>query len=362
MRVVICGGGVIGASIAYFLSLRQVETIIVERVDVACAASGKSGGFLALDWCDGSPLGPLARRSFELHADLAARFEGAWGYRRLDTLSVLASAGRQSGTQYRSQLPAWIGGSAALHGTLGTSATTAQVHPGLFTKALVSAAVDQGARVHIGCVTGIVRDNDSRAAGVLVDDEAIKADAILITMGPWSVMACRWLPLPQVYGLKGNSIVFNSKDLVSPHALFVELEAEDGSVDTPEVFPRPDGTTYVCGLSSQQPLPVDPAGVQPDPAAPEKLLTMTRAFSPALAEAPVLAVQACYRPVTADGLPLMGRIGSIANAFVATGHSVWGILNAPATGEAMAELIVDGMSRTVDLAPFDPGRLPKLRS
>src|SRR3954453_21450839 len=91
MRVVICGGGVLGACLAYFLSLRQVEVIVVERTGVACAASGKSGGFLALDWCDGSPLGPLARRSFALHPELAARFPGAGGYRRLDTLAGGAS-------------------------------------------------------------------------------------------------------------------------------------------------------------------------------------------------------------------------------------------------------------------------------
>jgi prevent-host-death family protein len=45
----------------------------VERPGVACAAPGKSGGFLALDWCDGSPLGPLARASLALHAELATR-------------------------------------------------------------------------------------------------------------------------------------------------------------------------------------------------------------------------------------------------------------------------------------------------
>jgi glycine/D-amino acid oxidase-like deaminating enzyme len=45
---------------------------------------------------------------------------------------------------------------------------------------------------------------------------------------------------------------------------------------------------------------------------------------------------------------------------VATGHSVWGMLNAPATGEAMSELIMDGAARCVDLAPFAPGRLPPL--
>jgi glycine/D-amino acid oxidase-like deaminating enzyme len=46
---------------------------------------------------------------------------------------------------------------------------------------------------------------------------------------------------------------------------------------------------------------------------------------------------------------------------MAAGHGVWGILNAPATGEAMAELIADGAARTVDLRPFDPARLRPFR-
>src|SRR5262245_29276446 len=71
MRVLICGGGAIGASIAYFLSCRSVKATVIERTGIACAASGKSGGFLALDWCDGTPLEALARRSFALHAGLA---------------------------------------------------------------------------------------------------------------------------------------------------------------------------------------------------------------------------------------------------------------------------------------------------
>jgi hypothetical protein len=36
------------------------------------------------------------------------------------------------------------------------------------------------------------------------------------------------------------------------------------------------------------------------------------------------------------------------------------MLNAPATGEAMSELIMDGAARHVDLAPFASGRLPPL--
>ena len=82
--------------------------------------------------------------------------------------------------------------------------------------------------------------------------------------------------------------------------------------------------------------------------------------SPVLASAKILVRQACYRPVTQDGLPLIGPVPGVAGAYIATGHSVWGILNAPATGEAMAELIVDGTAHAVDLTPFDPGRLPRL--
>ena len=87
MRVVICGGGVIGACTAYFLSRRGIEVIVVERAEVAAAASGKAGGFLALDWCAGTPLDALARRSFGLQAALPHEIAGDWGYRRMTAYS-----------------------------------------------------------------------------------------------------------------------------------------------------------------------------------------------------------------------------------------------------------------------------------
>ena len=89
---------------------------------------------------------------------------------------------------------------------------------------------------------------------------------------------------------------------------------------------------------------------------------MSDRLSPALGGAKILARQACYRPVTQDGLPLIGPIAGPDGAFVATGHSVWVILNAPATGEAMADLIVNDASRNVDLTPYDPVRLRPLDS
>lgn len=90
-RVVVCGGGVIGACAAYFLSQRAAAAVtLVEKSSVACAASGKAGGFLALDWCDGGPLSSLARASFNLHRSLSLHLDGpqSYGYRPLTTLGL----------------------------------------------------------------------------------------------------------------------------------------------------------------------------------------------------------------------------------------------------------------------------------
>ncbi len=56
----------------------------------------------------------------------------------------------------------------------------------------------------------------------------------------------------------------------------------------------------------------------------------------------------------------IGAVPGVAGAYVATGHGSGGMLNAPATGEAMAELILDGAAKTLDLSAFDPARLPTL--
>jgi glycine/D-amino acid oxidase-like deaminating enzyme len=67
-------------------------------------------------------------------------------------------------------------------------------------------------------------------------------------------------------------------------------------------------------------------------------------------------VQACYRPVYDDGLPLLGRVPGVQGTYVATGHSCWGILNGPGSGLALAELTCDRQAQSVDLTPFDPRR------
>src|SRR5262249_9203506 len=149
------------------------------------AASGKSGGFLALDWCDGSPLGPLARVSFALHAELARRLGSDYGYRRMETFMVAARergdvAGGHPGTP-----PRWVDGAGAVTALLGTTETTAQVHPARFTEALVGAARSRGCEVRSGVVDDVVRESGT-ARGIRIDGETIVGDAVVLTMGPWT--------------------------------------------------------------------------------------------------------------------------------------------------------------------------------
>src|SRR5687768_8398868 len=156
MRVLICGGGVIGACTAYFLARRGVDVIVVERTEVACAASGKAGGFLALDWCTGSPLDALARRSFALHAELAAQLDDDWSYRRMNAYGGFVARDTDAHRHEPAALD-WLSAGTAITHRLGTPDTTASVHPRKFTTAIMRAARQHGAQVRRGQVTGLAR-------------------------------------------------------------------------------------------------------------------------------------------------------------------------------------------------------------
>jgi glycine/D-amino acid oxidase-like deaminating enzyme len=354
-RVIVCGAGVMGASVAYFLARRGVAVTIVERVGVACAASGKSGGFLALDWCDGSPLGPLARASFALHAELAREIGVDYGYRRMTTFMLAAREHGPVAGGHRVEAPPWLDGSGIVTAALGSTATTAQVHPARFTTALVDAARVLGTDVRVGTVEGLVQ-RDGMARAVSVDGVTVEADAVVLAMGPWTGRAAGRL-LPRIAGLKGYSVTLEAAD-VPPHALFVDYRTAAGRRLEPEIFPRPDGEVYVCGMADPAPLPDSPEAVEVSETGCATLARAAARVSTVLAAARIVRRQACYRPVTEDGLPLIGRVPGVGGAYVATGHGPWGILNAPATGLALAELITAGTASLVDLRPFDPARLP----
>jgi D-amino-acid dehydrogenase len=61
------------------------------------------------------------------------------------------------------------------------------------------------------------------------------------------------------------------------------------------------------------------------------------------------------RPMSPDGVPLIGRPKAFDNVVIAGGHGMYGLTLAPATANVVSQLVVDGRCDT-DLTPFDPNR------
>jgi len=187
----------------------------------------------------------------------------------------------------------------------------------------------------------------------------VPADTVVICLGPWTGPALStWLGLETVVtGSRAHSITVAVPDQaqVDNTALFLQSNGE------PELYPRPDGTVYVCGGAGREdaPLPALPGQVECDPAACARVKAVAGEVSEVLAAVQQFTPSACYLPHSKDGVPLIGRLPSPpapTGLAVAAGHSCWGILQGPATGEALAELLLFGAPRQVELKKFDPAR------
>ena len=355
-HVVVCGAGVIGAAVAYFLARRGVRGHASSSAPAwpapppaSPAASSRSTGATA------RRSGPLARASFALHAELASELGGDYGYRRMDTFMLAAREQGAVRGGHRVAAPAWLDGAGVVTAALGSPETTAQVHPARFTGALVDAARGAGARCGSAWSRACraPRRRGPRRHGGRRDARGRRGRA-----GDGAVDGPRGRPaaLPRVHGLKGYSVTLDAARRAA-HALFVDYRTADGRALEPEIFPRPDGEVYVCGMADPAPLP----GLAGGRGGERRRVRRARARrGPRVHRARRGAHHATpglLSPVTDDGLPLIGRVPGVAGAYVATGHGPWGMLNAPATGLALAELIADGAA-SLDLSPFDPARLP----
>jgi glycine oxidase len=84
----------------------------------------------------------------------------------------------------------------------------------------------------------------------------------------------------------------------------------------------------------------------------DRLRAAASTIVPSLAHAPTHSSWAGLRPITPDGLPVLGRDPDLPSVIYACGHGKNGILLAPVTGECVAALL-SGTAPPVDLTPFD---------
>ena len=221
-HVVICGGGIMGAALGYYLtryaSTDALKVTVLERAASAgCAASGKAGGFLAKAWCDQTSCQTLARVSFGLHEQLSDDLGGRTDYRRLDGGSTLVT-GSPVVAEGAATTPsgAWPDGPGVAD-CKAREGEVAQVHPLKLTQALVEKAVEAGAVFRPGTIVSGVKfreqqgegERRGRVLGVAVGGgEVVEADVVIIAMGPWSIRAAEWIgpAFPRIACTKAHSL------------------------------------------------------------------------------------------------------------------------------------------------------------
>jgi glycine/D-amino acid oxidase-like deaminating enzyme len=132
-----------------------------------------------------------------------------------------------------------------------------QVHPGLFTKKLLSLFLSQPrTSFQIASAIGLTLGADRAVQSLKLrskdgDVKDIPADVVVIAAGPWTGQVVEDLLGPaagrglNVTGSRAHSIVLKTKEPLTAHALFTDMTLADGSAGEPEVYARPDGTTYM---------------------------------------------------------------------------------------------------------------------
>ncbi len=356
--VAIVGGGVIGAAVAYFLAQHGVKPLVIEGAEVAHGASGKAAGLLspiAPPEHEAAALGPLIARSTALHSALADLLDGpaAYDYTPYETCVVARDEGEAAALEARAATTGgeWLAPDAVVTrcGWLdqpvagGLLLRSAQLDPAKFTGRLIEAARGMGASLRIGRAAGLVGGEDN-VVGVELEDGIVLAEATVIALGPWTHRAAAWLDLPlPVRPLKGQ-ILHLEPTSEPPPGGFSDLDGQ-------YAVTRPSGVVF-AGTTEED------AGFddEPTPLARARILASLTRYTSRLAGARVIDQTACLRPLSGDGQPLVGAVPGRRGAWVAAGHGRKGILLSLATGEALAELIAEGHSTRIDLAPFDPAR------
>ncbi len=362
-EVVIIGAGVAGCATAYYLAKQGVQATIIERDSIGTHSSGFAFG--ALNPLGGAgipdPMGALSLESYRLHQELATALPEESG---IDTefrllTAIVAAYSEEEAHSLMACLPwqqaqegfqvEWKNGADILaleprlvHGVVGGVVTQqiGMLSSYRLTLALLQAAERMGAVMRHGRMRGLVFQGH-RLKAVRLETEDVPCQAAVVAMGPWSADVSAWLgvDLP-VTPLKGQILYLQVNGSPLPY-----LSWSHGYAVT-----KPDGLVWV-GTTEEQ------AGFDETPSAPGKQAIMESAMQvlPYLADAQVVRHTACLRPVTADGLPILGKVPGKEGVIVATGTGRKGIHLSAIMGRIAAELVVNGRTG-FDIAPLAPGR------
>jgi glycine/D-amino acid oxidase-like deaminating enzyme len=375
-QVVIVGGGVIGSAIAYFLRLadQSVGVTVIERDPTyARASSALSAASIRQQFS--TPLSiQMSLYGIEFLRSIGERLavdgvapsidlhEG--GYLFLATPAGLSTLRENHALQtslgadirfleaasLKATFP-WLHTDDLAAGAYGASGEGWFDGYGLV-QALRKKAQSLGARYVAADVTGIEHEGGRVQAVVTHDGQRFDCDMMVNAAGAWSrkIAELVGIDLP-VYARRRSIFNFKSPARLARCPLVI---------DPSGVYWRPEGETYICGVSPDASRDFDDLPLsEVDHALFDDVIWPTLAAR--VPEFEALRVQTSwsgyYEYNVLDQNAIIGLHPAVSNCIFANGFSGHGLQQGPATGRGVSELILHGRYTSLDLSALSFDRV-----
>jgi D-amino-acid dehydrogenase len=371
-RCVVVGGGIVGASAAYHLAAAGEDVVLVDREDPGHATAAGAGivapGLsltLTPAW---QPLAFAALASYERlldelreqgQAGIEYEVVGAVHVARTeeereqlpDTLRLFEER-RSAGVVNIGELSLLDGdGLRALCPVVNDAyggihaAGAARVDGRSLREALVRAFESLGGERRHGSASLVT--SGARVTGVELGGDRLGTDVVVLATGAWS---------DALVAVAGRDF-----GVAPQRGQILHLEVADADTGR---WPILYGYDHHYALTFPPHRLVVGATREPGTgfdrritlAGQRDLVGQALAFAPGLTGATVLETRVGFRPVTADGVPLIGPVPGCEGAFVATGLGPLGLTIGPHAGALIADMAL-GRPTATDLTPFAPDRL-----
>lgn len=346
--MVVVGAGVVGASVAYHAARAGASVVVLDR---GLPGQGVTADSFAWIGASGVPPGPAAalrgaatreyRRLAAELPDVRVRWSGSLRWSgagssavatgpALDPDQVLVGPEQAAALEPQLRTPP----AQALH-----DAGDGAVDPVAVTEALLDGARDAGAQVLPGRAVTALRIADGRVRGVDTSAGPLTADVVVLAAG---------VDVPVLCAPTG----FSPPVAPSP-AVLVRLAAPDGLVRTllatsdVEVRQAADGTLLAALDSHGEVTRQDVTG------AAERARTAITSLLRGAESVRVTGARVGWRPVPADGEPVVGPVPGVRGLYLTVLHS--GVSLAAVVGRLAAEEVVHGAD-AVELRGCRPGR------
>ena len=359
----------VGCSLAFHLAQLGAEVTVFDQGASVCAGmSSRSGAVVRMHYSF-APEAALAWKSLAYFENWARMVGGRCGFVRTGfavvvapdnadklraNVAMLKSLGIETDLVDRDQLKKIE--PAVRVDDVGLAAyepRSGYADPVATTEAFAAAARKLGATFLLNTAIAALAINAGRATGVTDSSgKTHDADFVCLVTGPWTDTLLA--PFGLKIGIKPEraQIAFFRKPATVRHSIFIDTIA--GSY----FRPHGDGLT-MAGLGALGPdAPADPDSfkVTNDEEFIEAVRSRLAERIPALKDATYVRGHAGIYDVTPDARAALGPIAAVPGLYVAAGFSGTGFKTSPAVGAALAELIIEGKSRTADLSAFSFAR------